>query len=147
MSTTAARSLATTLINNNTTADITPDDVRTVFAATFDAIDAGGGGSAVTPNVQTGTAYTLTSSDGFVAFTGSGAITLTLPNNLPTGFRCTVAQIGAGQVTFSAASGAAIVSVQSLVKTALTGSGAELYVYQNAGGTAARYWLAGDLAA
>lgn len=107
------------------------------------------GEGALAPNVQTGTAYTLTTTDrgGFVAFTGSGPVTLTLPNSLPAGFRCTVAQIGAGQVTFTAASGATITSAQGLVKTALTGSGAELWVYQNTSGTAANYWLAGDLAA
>lgn len=105
--------------------------------------------SAGTPNVQTGTAYSLLSSDsgGLVAFTGASPSTLTLPNSLPAGFRCTVAQIGAGQVTFTAASGATVASAQGLVKTALIGSGAELWVYQNTGGAAAKYWLAGDLAA
>ena len=107
------------------------------------------GEGALAPNLQTGTTYTLQTTDrgGLVGFTGAGAVTLTLPNNLPVGFRCTVAQIGAGQVTFTAATGGAIVSVQSLVKTALTGSGAELWVYANSGGSAAQYWLTGDLAA
>lgn len=107
-------------------------------------------GSALpTPNVQTGTAYTLLAADAgnIVAFTGAAAAALTLPNSLPVGFRCTVAQIGAGQVTFTAASGALVVSAQSFVKTAIVGSGAELWVYQNAGGAAARYWLVGDLVA
>src|SRR5690349_7320183 len=39
VSTTSARSLLTTNINDNTTNDITPADIRGVFTAAFDALD------------------------------------------------------------------------------------------------------------
>lgn len=39
VSTTAARSLMATNINDNSTGDVTPADIRGVFTATFDALD------------------------------------------------------------------------------------------------------------
>lgn len=107
------------------------------------------GAVAQAPNVRTAATYTIALADlgGIVAFTGAAAITVTLPDTLPAGFRCTVAQIGAGQITFAPGGAATIVSVQTLRKTALLGSGADVWVYENTTGTAAKYWLAGDLAA
>jgi hypothetical protein len=48
VSTTTARSLLTTNINDNTSGDVTPADIRGVFTATFDALD----GAAATSTVD-----------------------------------------------------------------------------------------------
>lgn len=48
VSTTTVRSLLTTNINDNTSQDITPADVRGVFTATFDALD----GAAATSSID-----------------------------------------------------------------------------------------------
>jgi hypothetical protein len=47
--------------------------------------------------------YPITSADigKVIQSTGSSAITITIPNSLPTGFNCTVVQMGTGQITFS----------------------------------------------
>jgi hypothetical protein len=47
--------------------------------------------------------YPITSADNgkVIQSTGSSAITITIPNSLPTGFNCTVVQMGTGQITFS----------------------------------------------
>lgn len=57
-------------------------------------------------NAQTGTTYTLLSSDNgkIITLTNASAITLTVPASLPVGFSCQIIQGGAGQVTFSPSS-------------------------------------------
>jgi len=47
--------------------------------------------------------YPITSADNgkVIQSTSASAITITIPTGLPTGFNCTVVQMGAGQVTFS----------------------------------------------
>ncbi len=47
--------------------------------------------------------YSITSADNgkVIQSTSASAITLTVPTGLPTGFNCTVIQMGAGQITFS----------------------------------------------
>lgn len=47
--------------------------------------------------------YSLTASDNgeVIQSTASTGITITIPTGLPTGFNCTVVQMGAGQITFS----------------------------------------------
>ena len=47
--------------------------------------------------------YSITAADNgkVIQSTGASAITITIPTGLPTGFNCTVVQMGAGQVTFS----------------------------------------------
>ncbi len=47
--------------------------------------------------------YPITSADNgkVIQSTGGSAITITIPNNLPNGFNCTVVQMGIGQITFS----------------------------------------------
>lgn len=57
-------------------------------------------------NNQTGTTYTLASTDNGKTVTLSNAspITLTVPASLPAGFHCTLVQIGAGQVTITPSS-------------------------------------------
>jgi len=54
-------------------------------------------------NTQSGTTYTIDATDNgkVIQTTGASAITITIPNGLPTGFNCTIVQMGAGQVTFS----------------------------------------------
>ena len=55
-------------------------------------------------NVATITAnYSITAADNgkVIQSTSASAITVTIPTGLPTGFNCTVVQMGAGQITFS----------------------------------------------
>jgi hypothetical protein len=53
--------------------------------------------------VSTAANYSITSADNgkVIQSTSASAITLTVPTGLPTGFNCTVIQMGAGQITFS----------------------------------------------
>ena len=53
--------------------------------------------------VSTAINYSLTAADNgkVIQSTSASAITITIPTGLPTGFNCTVVQMGAGQVTFS----------------------------------------------
>ena len=57
-------------------------------------------------NVQTGTSYTLAAADrGRLVLCGNAnPVTVTVPAGLPAGFRCRIAQTGAGQVTVGGAS-------------------------------------------
>lgn len=55
-------------------------------------------------NINSVTAnYSITAADNgkIIQSTSASAITITIPTGLPTGFNCTVVQMGAGQVTFS----------------------------------------------
>lgn len=103
--------------------------------------------------LETGTTYTLdvagtdTDSGRVIDHVNGSAITVTLPNSAPVGFCVTYVQAGAGQITFSAASGASLRNRQSHTKTAGQWAGVTLYVRSNAGGSAAEYVLAGDTAA
>jgi hypothetical protein len=96
--------------------------------------------------VQTGASYTLVAGDTgkIIECSHGSAITLTLPNDLPQGFTCTVMQKGAGAVSFSPASGAARHHRQSHTKTAGQYAACTLYVTENSDGTSAAYVLAGD---
>jgi hypothetical protein len=98
-------------------------------------------------NRQTGTSYTLDAADAgkVVELANAAAIALTLPNSLPKGWHCTVVQDAAGQVTFTAASGATLKNRQSHTKTAGDGALCVLYVSSNAG-SAAAWRLGGDTA-
>jgi hypothetical protein len=93
--------------------------------------------------------YTLALSDnGTVIYVNSAAaVTVTLPNGMPAGFNCSVVQEGAGQVTFTAASGATKQSPNGNSKTSVRYGTVALLVKSNAGGSAADWRLAGDLAA
>ena len=70
-------------------------------------------------NDQTGTSYSLTSSDNgkVVTLNKANAITLTIPSGLGDGFNCLIVQKGAGQITLSA-SGTTLINRQSHTKTA-----------------------------
>ncbi len=100
-------------------------------------------------NTQTGTTYTLLTSDSgkVIDHANASGITVTLPNSLPVGFCCTYAQTGAGQVSFSAASGATLRNRSSHTKIAGQWGAVTLLVRTNSGGSAAEYVLAGDTAA
>lgn len=99
-----------------------------------------------TVNAQTGTTYTLLSSDcgKTVILTNAAAITVTLPNNLVIGCSIAVVQGGAGQVTVTPAGGGSLVSAHSYTKTYGQHAGIGLSVLENSGGTAAKWFLFGD---
>lgn len=71
-------------------------------------------------NAQTGTSYTLSSSDAakFVTLSNAGSITLTVPPNssdaIPVGTGIDVAQFGVGQVTVTPGSGVTVLSASGL---------------------------------
>jgi hypothetical protein len=75
-------------------------------------------------NDQTGTAYTLQSTDSGKVLTMNNAvaITLTLPTGLPAGFNCTIVQKGAGAVTFVSATG--VTTANRLSRTMTAGQNA-----------------------
>lgn len=106
-----------------------------------------------TLNPQTGTTYTVdvAGSDSdrgrVVRLTNAAGITVTLPNSAPVGFYCSWGQGGAGQITFSPASGATLVNRQSHAKSAGQHAQGGLIVYANSGGSAAEWTLSGDTAA
>ena len=88
-------------------------------------------------NDQTGTTYTLASSDNgkVVALNNGSAITLTVPTSLGDGFNCLIVQKGAGQVTIAAAGGVTLQNGSSQYKTyarysiiTLVNIGSELYI-------------------
>jgi hypothetical protein len=57
-------------------------------------------------NAQTGTSYTIQSTDNgkIITCSNGSAITVTVPSGLGVGFNCTVIQIGAGLVSFAESS-------------------------------------------
>lgn len=65
------------------------------------------------------TSYSLAATDNseVVQSNAASAITVTIPAGLPTGFNCMVLQYGAGQITFSPASGVTIINRNSYNKT------------------------------
>lgn len=95
---------------------------------------------------QIGTTYTVTTGDAgkVIEIANASSITVTLPNSLPTQFCCTIMQTGAGQITFSAASGATIHNRSNFTKTAGQWAMMTIYVTTNAGGTSAVYIIGGD---
>lgn len=84
-----------------------------------------------TVNPQTGTSYTLASTDSgnLVTLNNGSAITLTVPSGLDVGCQIDLAQIGAGQVSVVAGAGVTIVSEDSKLKLAKQGSAATLVQY------------------
>jgi hypothetical protein len=92
----------------------TPIGNTTANAGSFTSLSASGnltGGNSSTSNLSGFAAninsiavnYSITSADNgkVIQSTSASAITITIPTGLPTGFNCTVVQMGAGQVTFS----------------------------------------------
>lgn len=101
-----------------------------------------------TINLQTGTAYTLQSTDNgkVVELQNAGAITVTVPNSLPAEFNCLLVATSTGQVTISPASGATQRQASGYTKIRTQWSGVSLYVRANSGGSSAEYVLMGDMA-
>jgi hypothetical protein len=98
-------------------------------------------------NKQTGTTYELVAADSgkIVELANVGAITLTLPNDLPQGFCCTVVQAGAGVVTFDPEAGGTMNNRSVHSDTAGEWALCMLYVSANTG-TDAAWVLGGDTA-
>lgn len=98
-------------------------------------------------NLQSGTSYTLLSTDTGKVIIGSNAsaITFTLPNNMPAGFCCQVYQDLAGQITFTVQGGgtAVLVSRQGYTKTAGIGALVTLWVRSRTT-TDAKWVIGGD---
>lgn len=100
-------------------------------------------------NPQSGTSYTVTSTDdGKVLNASNGsAITVTFANSIAAETSGLVKQGGAGQITFAAASGATVHQRQSFTKTAGQYAVVSWYCESNAGGTSAVIILSGDMSA
>ena len=86
-------------------------------------LDMGGGALhnfSASVNAQTGTSYTLASSDRgkVLTFENASDITVTVAPSLGAGFSCTCIQLGGGQVIFAAGSGVTISNRQSHTKIA-----------------------------
>lgn len=98
---------------------------------------------------ETGTTYTFLASDTgkVITFTNGSAITATVPNDLPKGWGVTCIQLGAGQVTFSPASGTTINNRQGHDKISGQYGMALLSVYANSDASSATLALGGDTAA
>jgi len=98
---------------------------------------------------KTGASYTLAPADcgKVVELSHTAAITLTLPNNLPAGFCCTLVQTGAGQVTLASASGATLKHRQNHTRIAGTEGLASIYITANSNGSSAVYRWGGDTVA
>lgn len=78
-----------------------------------------------TSNTQTGTAYTLTSNDNgrTIIITNTGTVTITLPQGLVDGFRCSVFyQSTTGSLTFTPAAGVTRLSAFSYTKAQYNGT-------------------------
>jgi hypothetical protein len=109
----------------------------------------GGGGGSLTLSTQTED-FTVAAADLATRILAdrAGALIATLPNSLPAGFNCSVAQEGAGSVFFVAGTGASIQSpLGADVKVSARYGAAFLLVKDNAGGTAADWRIRGDIAA
>lgn len=98
-------------------------------------------------NDQTGTTYTTVNSDTgkILTFSNAGAIAVTLHKAAPKGTCFTWDQKGAGQVTFAAETGGAILQASSLTKSRAQHSCGTAFVESNAG-SAAQWVLSGDMA-
>ena len=79
-----------------------------------------------------------------IRFSSSSVVAVTLPNSLPKGFFCTIVQGGAGQVQFTAGSGATLQNRQGNTATYGRYAVVTLEVTENSGGSSAVYILAGD---
>lgn len=79
-----------------------------------------------------------------ITFSNAGTITVTLPNNLPKGFVCTMVQSGTGQIQLSAASGATLNNRQGYTASAGQYAVITVEVVANSGGSSAIYYLSGD---
>lgn len=92
--------------------------------------------------------YTATVDDNrlTIIFNSASAVTLTLPNTLPEGWKCDILQMGAGQVTVSVA-GSSPLARGAHTKTAGQYAVATVFVESNGSGTNAIVILSGDTSA
>lgn len=77
--------------------------------------------------------------------TAGTAKTLTAPNDFPEGWWCEIVQLGAGQFTVSAASGASVNSTAANDRTSAQYAVARLDITGNSDGASAAYVMSGDL--
>jgi hypothetical protein len=108
VNTSATTTISWTRVNTNWTR--TGNDIS-YTAGNISTTGALAGGNSSTSNISGFAAnitsisanYSITSADNgkVIQSTSASAITITIPTGLPTGFNCTVVQMGAGQVTFS----------------------------------------------
>lgn len=77
---------------------------------------------------------------------GTG-VAVTLPNDMPVGFGCTLVQWGVGKITLAAASGASLRQEDGYTKTKQRYSAIALSVITNSGGTAAEWLAVGSMSA
>ncbi|MEI8142554.1 MAG: hypothetical protein WCG90_06785 [Chitinophagia bacterium] len=108
VNTSATTTISWTRVNTNWTR--TGNDIA-YTAGNISTTGALTGGNSSTSNISGFAAnvasisanYSITSADNgkVIQSTSASAITITIPTGLPTGFNCTVVQMGAGQVTFS----------------------------------------------
>jgi len=96
-------------------------------------------------NTQTGTTYTLLSSDNgkIVTLNNASAITLTVGSTLPAGFNCLIIQKGAGQVTVAAGGTGNVRNFDTHTKLAGQYAIGTLFIESNAG-TAPEVYFAGN---
>src|SRR4029453_8058287 len=94
-------------------------------------------------NAQTGTSYTLLTSDNgkVITLNNAAAIALTVPSGLGAGFSCLIIQLGAGKVTVTT-SGTTVVQRQAFTKTAGQYAVASILAY-----AANTFVLSGDVGA
>lgn len=103
---------------------LTPGAQTIAGAKTFSGNVTSTGGSisgfAAAINNQTGSTYTLSSSDNgkVVTLNNSGGITLTINTGLGDGFNCLIVQKGFGQITITGGSGVTLINRQNQTKTA-----------------------------
>lgn len=95
---------------------------------------------------RSGTTDTLAATDcgTTIEYTSASAVTVTAPSSLVIGCHIAIVQGGAGQVTISPGASATLVSAHSYTKTFGQNAGIGLSVIENAGGSAAKYFLFGD---
>lgn len=119
-----------------------------VFAASPTLSGTLGPGAQITVTSQSGTTYTLASSDCFsyVRFSNAGAVTVTIPATLPAGCQIAMEQDGAGQVTVTgtAVAAATLHSAHSYTKTFGQYATIGITINANSGGSAAIAILTGD---
>ena len=96
-------------------------------------------------NVQTGTTYTVVTSDlgKIIECNNTAGVTVTLPNSLPSGFNFTITQTGTGLATLSPASGATLQNKDGFYRTAGQYAMLSLYITTNSSGTNAVYIMQG----
>jgi len=115
--------------------EVTDSNGTVLFKVLSDGtIDMGSGSvynNSVSINAQTGTTYTLQSSDlgKVITLNNASAITLTVPDALSAGFHCTIIQIGAGQVTVAGGGSMTLRNRQSHTKLAGQYAMGSLYIY------------------